>query len=85
VEVAGASRALRAAIGSPIPRPDLARFDVSAAATELALGAERFGAARARGEAMDAAQAMALARAAGGAGPAGGTDAGAQSGHSEEE
>jgi predicted ATPase/DNA-binding SARP family transcriptional activator len=60
--LASASRALRAAIGTPIPAPDLARFNESAAATELALGPERFSAARARGESMDLAQAMALAR-----------------------
>jgi predicted ATPase len=60
--LASASAALRAAIGTPIPAPDLARYSESAAATELALGAERFSAARARGESMDVEQAMALAR-----------------------
>jgi len=58
----GASGALRALIGSPIPGPDLARFNEAVAATELALGSERFSAARARGAAMPADRAAALAR-----------------------
>ena len=63
--LASASAALRAAIGSPIPAPDLARYNESAAAAELALGPGRFSAARTRGETMDVEQAMALAREAG--------------------
>jgi hypothetical protein len=58
----GASQALRAEIGSPIPPPDLVRFNEAVAATELALGRERFSAAQARGKAMPVEQAVALAR-----------------------
>jgi predicted ATPase/tetratricopeptide (TPR) repeat protein len=58
----GASRALRAAIGSPVPGQDLARLSKAVAATELALGAARFSAAQAAGQAMSAERAVALAR-----------------------
>ena len=58
----GASRALRAMIGSPVPGQDLARLTESVAATESALGQERFRAALAAGEAMSLEQAVDLAR-----------------------
>jgi predicted ATPase/DNA-binding SARP family transcriptional activator len=58
----GASRALRAAIGSPIPGQDLARLTESVAATESALGSERFSVLQASGVAMPVEQAAALAR-----------------------
>jgi predicted ATPase/DNA-binding SARP family transcriptional activator len=58
----GASGALRAAIGSPVPGQDLARLTKAVTATELALGAARFSAAQAAGQAMSAERAVALAR-----------------------
>jgi predicted ATPase/DNA-binding SARP family transcriptional activator/Tfp pilus assembly protein PilF len=58
----GASRALRAAIGSPVPGQDLARLTASVAATESGLGHERFRAALAAGEAMSIERAVELAR-----------------------
>jgi len=61
----GASRALRAEIGSPVPGQDLARLTESVAATESALGRERFRAALAAGEAMSMQRAVGLARQAG--------------------
>ncbi len=59
----GASQALRAAIGAPVPAPDLARISDALAAVRLALGDQQFEAARARGVAMSAAGAIALAKA----------------------
>ena len=61
--LSGASQALRAAIGAPVPAPDLARIDEALAAVRLALGDQQFEAARARGLALSAADAIALARA----------------------
>jgi tetratricopeptide (TPR) repeat protein len=61
--LAGASQALRAAIGAPVPAPDLARINEALAAVRLALGDQQFEAARARGLALSAADAIALARA----------------------
>jgi predicted ATPase/DNA-binding SARP family transcriptional activator/Tfp pilus assembly protein PilF len=58
----GASTALRAAIGSPVPGQDLVRLTKAVAATELTLGAARFSAAQAAGQAMSAERAVALAR-----------------------
>ncbi len=58
----GASQALREQIGSPIPAPDLARFDAARSAVRLALGDQHFLAAEARGRTLTAAQAAALAR-----------------------
>jgi predicted ATPase/DNA-binding SARP family transcriptional activator len=58
----GASGALRAAIGSPVPGQDLARLTKAVTATELALGAARFSAAQAAGQAMSVERAVALAR-----------------------
>jgi len=58
----GASRAIRDAIGAPVPAPDLARIDEAIAAVRLALGDARFEAAQARGLALSAAQAIAVAR-----------------------
>jgi len=58
----GAARALRAVIGSPVPGQDLARLTESVAATESALGHERFRAAQAAGEAMSMEHAVELAR-----------------------
>jgi predicted ATPase/DNA-binding SARP family transcriptional activator len=58
----GAASALRAAIGSPVPGQDLPRLTKAVAATELALGAARFSAAQAAGQAMSAERAVALAR-----------------------
>jgi hypothetical protein len=58
----GASRALRAAIGSPVPGQDLVRLTKAVTATELTLGAARFSAAQAAGQAMSAERAVALAR-----------------------
>jgi predicted ATPase/DNA-binding SARP family transcriptional activator len=48
----GASEAIRAAIGSPIPAADIARFDAAAAAAAAALGPDAFAAASGRGRAM---------------------------------
>ncbi len=59
----GASQALRAAIGAPVPEPDLARINEGAAAVRLALGDQRYEAAQARGMAMSAAEAIAVAKA----------------------
>ena len=59
----GASQALRAAIGAPIPPPDLARISEALGAVRLALGDQQFEAARARGVALSAADAIALAKA----------------------
>jgi hypothetical protein len=87
----GASQALRAAIGSPIPAPDLVRFNEAVAATELGLGKERFGAARAAGQEMPVQQAVELARGADDASEAGepgvgtGASAGTGSGPGKEE
>jgi predicted ATPase/DNA-binding SARP family transcriptional activator/uncharacterized protein HemY len=61
--LSGASQALRAAIGAPVPAPDLARINEALAAVRLALGDQQFEAARARGLALPAADAIALARA----------------------
>lgn len=58
----GASTALRAAIGSPVPGQDLVRLTKAVAATELTLGAAGFSAAQAAGQAMSAERAVALAR-----------------------
>jgi tetratricopeptide (TPR) repeat protein len=59
----GASQALRAAIGAPVPAPDLARINEALAAVRLALGDEQFEAAQARGLGLSAAEAIAVARA----------------------
>jgi tetratricopeptide (TPR) repeat protein len=59
----GASQALRAAIGAPVPALDLARINEGLAAVRLALGDQQFEAARARGLVLSAAEAIALARA----------------------
>ena len=59
----GASQALRAAIGAPVPAPDLARIGEALGAVRLALGDQQFETARARGLALSAADAIALAKA----------------------
>jgi predicted ATPase/DNA-binding SARP family transcriptional activator len=59
--LAGASQALREAIGSPIPGPDKARFDAAADAARAALGSERFAALRDAGSAMPVSEAVELA------------------------
>jgi len=59
----GASQSLRAAIGAPVPAPDLARISEALAAVRLALGDEQFEAAEARGLGLSAAEAIAVARA----------------------
>ncbi len=57
-----AAQALRAAIGSPIPGPELARFNEAVAATAAALGPQRFALAQAAGQAMPVEQAVTLAQ-----------------------
>jgi tetratricopeptide (TPR) repeat protein len=52
----GAAGAIRAEIGTPIPRSDVRRIETAAVASELALGAERFAAEHAAGGAMTRAQ-----------------------------
>jgi predicted ATPase/DNA-binding SARP family transcriptional activator len=58
----GAAQALRGQIGSPIPAPDLARFDAAVSSVRLALGERGFSAAQARGRQLSPAQAATLAR-----------------------
>lgn len=58
----GASQALRSQIGSPIPAPDLARFEAARSAVRLALGEQHFLAAEAEGRGLSASQAAALIR-----------------------